>query len=120
MAEPAVTDRAVVVLVTWPTSQDPAAFARALVHERLAACVNVLPEVQSFYRWQGELQQDPERQLLVKTTADRLAALEARVGELHPYEVPEFLVVKVEGGSASYLDWLVASTRPLTAGRGDA
>jgi periplasmic divalent cation tolerance protein len=120
MVEPVVTARAVLVLVTWPASQDPAAFARALVAERLAACVNVWPEMQSFYRWHGDLQQDAERQLLVKTTEDRLAALEARVRALHPYEVPELLVVEVNGGSASYLDWLVASTRPAPDSHGGA
>lgn len=97
---------AVVVLVTWPADRPPDALATTLVDERLAACVNVLPEMWSYYRWEGAVQRDAERQLLVKTTGDRLAALEARVRSLHPYEVPEFLVLRVEQGSAAYLGWL--------------
>lgn len=100
------------VLVTWPADRPADTLARALVEERLAACVNVLGDVQSFYRWEGRVQQDAERQLLIKTTSDRLEALEARVAALHPYTVPEFLVIPVTGGSDRYLEWLRASTRP--------
>ncbi|MCU0255296.1 MAG: divalent-cation tolerance protein CutA [Vicinamibacterales bacterium] len=102
----------VLVLITWPADRPVDAFARTLVEERLAACVNVLADVQSLYRWEGAVQQDAERQLLVKTTADRLDALEARVAALHPYEVPEFLVVPIGGGSDRYLEWLRTQTRP--------
>lgn len=107
-----VSSPPVLVLVTWPANRPADEFARALVEQQLAACVNVLPEMQSVYRWEGGVQQDAERQLLIKTTADRLEALEARVAALHPYDVPEFLVVPVTGGSDRYLEWLRLATRP--------
>jgi periplasmic divalent cation tolerance protein len=96
----------VIVLTTWPADQDAAAFARTLVDERLAACVNVLPPMQSIYRWEGKVEQATEHQLVIKTTAARVEALEARIGRLHPYEVPELLVVPISDGSASYLRWI--------------
>jgi periplasmic divalent cation tolerance protein len=103
------TRPAVIVLTTLPVSIDPAAFARPLVEERLAACVNVLPAMTSFYRWEGRIEEDAERQVILKTTRDRLAALDARIRALHPYEVPELLVLEVSGGSTAYLDWLAES-----------
>lgn len=102
-------DSFVIVLTTWPADRDAAELARPLVEERLAACVNVLPPMRSFYRWEGRVQADDERQVIVKTTAARVDALEARLSELHPYEVPEFLVVRVESGSEAYLTWLAGS-----------
>ena len=96
----------VLVLTTLGADVDAAAFARLLVEERLAACVNVLPAMTSVYRWQGSVEQDREQQVIMKTTADRVDALEARVRALHAYELPEFLVVPAVGGSAAYLDWI--------------
>jgi periplasmic divalent cation tolerance protein len=96
----------VMVLTTLPGDADVDAFARTLVNERLAACVNVLPPMQSTYRWKGSVETAAERQLLIKTRAAGVAALEQRVRELHPYDVPEFLVIPVDGGSAAYLAWL--------------
>jgi periplasmic divalent cation tolerance protein len=101
---------AVIVLTTTGASTDADALARTLVTERLAACVNLLPEMQSFYQWKGEVTADRERQLIIKTTADRLEALRTRLHQLHPYEVPEFLVIPVTGGSTGYLQWLADST----------
>lgn len=98
--------RAVIVLTTIGAGADAAALARTLVEERLAACVNIVPGLTSVYRWQGVIEQDAEQQLVVKTTADRVAALEARLGALHPYDLPEFLVLEVGGGGAAYLAWL--------------
>jgi periplasmic divalent cation tolerance protein len=112
MPNTAVDPLPAVVITTWPADRDAGALARTLVTEALAACVNVLPEMQSVYRWQAEVQQDAERQLVIKTTRDRLPALEARLHALHPYEVPEFLVLTVEAGSPAYLAWLRESTRP--------
>lgn len=106
-----VSSPPVLVLVTWPADRAADTLARTLVEERLAACVNVLADMRSVYRWEGVVHEDAERQLLIKTTADRLEALEARVAALHPYEVPEFLVLPVGGGSDKYLDWLHAATR---------
>jgi periplasmic divalent cation tolerance protein len=83
--------------------------ARSLVEEGLAACVNVLPPMQSVYRWQGNVEEATERQLVIKTTVERAKALEKRLLELHPYEVPEIVFVPVSGGSTAYLAWLAAS-----------
>lgn len=95
-----------VVLTTVPDAQVGARLARALVEERLAACVNLVPGVRSFYRWQGKLEDAGEVLLLVKTRADRCAALAARIQALHPYELPEVLELSASGGSAAYLDWV--------------
>ena len=100
-----------IVLTTLDARTDAAAFARVLVNERLAACVNVLPPMTSIYRWKGAVEEDSEQQLLIKTTSDRVVALEARFHELHPYEVPEFLVLAVSAGSPAYLEWLGESLR---------
>ncbi|MBI2835740.1 MAG: divalent-cation tolerance protein CutA [Acidobacteria bacterium] len=100
----------VIVLTTLPADNDASHLAQTLVDERLAACVNVHAEMQSIYRWEGDVAQDPERQVVIKTTSDRLARLWDRVRELHPYEVPEFLVLPVSDGSESYLKWLRDST----------
>jgi periplasmic divalent cation tolerance protein len=105
-------DAAVIVLTTWPAKNDPAAMARTLVGERLAACVNVLPEMQSTYRWKDDIEVAGERQIVIKTTETRVTELEARLQALHPYEVPEFLVVAVTSGSDSYLTWLRNAVRP--------
>ena len=99
----------VLVLTTWPAATDAAAFAGALVEERLAACVNVLPQMQSTYRWKDAIESEPERQVLIKTTELRLSALEARIRELHPYEVPEFVVLPAASTSDAYGAWLLES-----------
>jgi periplasmic divalent cation tolerance protein len=95
-----------VVLLTAPDAASAEGLARALVGERLAACVNVVPGVRSFYRWEGRVEDAAEWLLVVKTRADRTAALAARVRELHSYELPEVLELAVSGGSAEYLDWV--------------
>jgi periplasmic divalent cation tolerance protein len=96
----------VLVLTTVGADADASALARTLVGERLAACVNVLPVMTSVYRWKGQVEQDREQQLVIKTTADRLPELEARLRALHPYELPEFLVLPAGGGSRDYLAWV--------------
>jgi periplasmic divalent cation tolerance protein len=103
-------ERVMVVLTTWPSDRDPIAMARPLVEERLAACVNVLPAIQSLYRWEGAVQQDSEQLFLIKTTATRLQQLYERLRELHPYDVPEFLVFDPHAGAVPYLDWVIGST----------
>src|SRR5580658_2509236 len=97
-----------IVLTTIGNPDEAASMARSLVDERLAACATLIPAVQSIYRWQGEVEASTETLVLIKTTADKLPALEARVHELHGYQVPEFLVLDVESGSHAYLDWLHA------------
>ena len=107
----ATESHAVIVLTTLGAQADTAAFARVLVDERLAACVNVLPAMTSIYRWKGATEEEVEHQLVIKTTSDRVEALQARFHELHPYELPEFLVLSVRDGSPAYLAWLGESVR---------
>lgn len=102
----------VLVLTTVPVGDRGEAIARMLVDERLAACVNVLAPMTSFYRWQSAVERDVERQLIIKTTRDRVAAVQQRLTELHSYELPEFLVVPVSDGSTGYLDWIRKETLP--------
>ena len=103
---------AVLVLTTLGADADAASLARTLVEEQLAACVNVLAPMRSIYRWKGTVEQEPEQQLVIKTTAARVPALEARLRNLHPYELPEFLVLPVSTGSDAYLRWLGENTTP--------
>jgi periplasmic divalent cation tolerance protein len=84
--------------------------AAALVDDRLAACVNVLPEMDSYFRWRGAVEQAQERQLVIKTTAAQVPALEARLKEIHSYELPEFLVLAVRQASDAYGLWIAEST----------
>jgi periplasmic divalent cation tolerance protein len=102
----------VVVLISWPAERDPDALARPLVERNLAACVNVLAEMRSIYKWEGRVNDDAERLMLLKTTRGRLRDVEALVREVHPYELPEFIVVPVEGGSEAYLRWVRERTSP--------
>jgi periplasmic divalent cation tolerance protein len=102
---------AIVVLVTAPTAERAARLARALVEERLAACGNVVPSVRSIYRWEGEVKDEEEALLVLKTTRARFEALRDRVLALHPYQVPEVVALGVEAGSAPYLAWIAAETR---------
>ena len=99
------------VLTTTANPEEAARLGRALVEERLAACATLIPAVQSIYRWQGEVESASETLLLLKTGAEQLAALEARLHQLHSYQTPEFLVLPVEAASQPYLDWLQASLR---------
>jgi periplasmic divalent cation tolerance protein len=104
-------DGAILVLCTAPAKGDVGErLARGLVEARLAACVNLVGGVRSVYRWQGELQQDDELQLLIKTRRSLWPELQRFVTEHHPYEVPELLVVPIEAGSERYLAWLFEQT----------
>ena len=100
----------VLVWTTIGKTADGRGMASILVTERLAACVNVLPEMESFYRWKGQVETDHERQLIMKTTAARVPALRARVHDLHDYDVPEFIVMPIVGGNEAYLNWIREST----------
>ncbi len=103
--------RVVLVLTTVPEGSLGEEMASVLVAERLAACVNVCPSMTSFYRWKDAVERDTERQLVIKTTDDRVPAVQKRVTELHTYELPEFLVLETTGGSDAYLHWVSTSTR---------
>ena len=100
----------VVVLTTMPADAGAPELARTLVEERLAACVNLLPPMDSVYRWDGEVESETERQVIIKTARERVPALWERLRELHPYETPEFVVLALEDGSEAYLRWLGEST----------
>lgn len=104
--------RAAVIHCTCPDAATAARIATALVDERLAACVQQLPGVRSTYRRQGRIEHADEILLLVKTAADRIPAVLARVRELHPYDVPELLALPAVDGSTDYLDWVNAQSRP--------
>jgi len=101
----------IIVLTTFPADRDAEPFATTLVGERLAACVNLLPPMRSIYTWKDAIESADERQVVIKTTAARLRELEVRVKQLHPYEVPEFVVLPITEGSHAYLTWLSASTK---------
>src|SRR5678816_1250174 len=95
-----------VALVTAPDDAVAASIARTLVEERLVACANLVANVRSIYRWQGSVEDQREVMLVLKTRADRVDALAERLRALHPYDVPELLVLGVETGLAPYLDWV--------------
>jgi periplasmic divalent cation tolerance protein len=99
-----------IALTTISDQTDAEALARQLVEERLAACVTIGAPMISIYRWKGAIEQSGERQLTIKTPVDRLAALEKRLTELHPYELPEFLVLHVAQGSDAYTSWIASET----------
>lgn len=100
-----------IVLVTCPTLALARKIARAVVHKRLAACVNVARSpVESFYTWKGKLESAREHLLLIKTTAHRLSPLEREVRRLHTYAVPEFIAFPITEGSPEYLAWLGETT----------
>ena len=98
------------VFTTLPTADAAVALARTLVEERLVACGNIVPAIRSIYRWEGKLQDENEVLLLLKTRAEHLERLKARILELHPYEIPEMLAVPVEAGYRGYLEWIAAET----------
>ncbi len=103
----------VVVLSALGAPPDAQKIARTLVEERIAACVNIVPGITSIYRWKGAVEQEGEVLLVIKTMADRVEALKARLVELHPYELPEVVVIPIAGGHAPYLAWIAEQVRPL-------
>jgi len=103
--------KALEVHLTAPTREKALEIARALVEEKLVACVNVVGGVRSVYRWKGQIHDDEEVLCLAKTRPELLKALVNRVKDLHPYDVPEILAFEVFDGSADYLAWLEEATR---------
>jgi len=102
----------VIVAITTCPEALAEELAGVLVGERLAACVNQVPGVWSTYAWQGKVTRERESLLVIKTTEERYAALEARVRALHPYDLPEVLALPVQRGSEPYLDWVCLNSRP--------
>ena len=100
----------VLVLTTVPEGDLGDTIARTLVDERLAACVNLHGPMTSVYRWRGSVEREVERQVVIKTTRERVAPIQARLRQLHTYELPEFVVLSVSDGSAAYLDWIRSET----------
>ena len=99
------------VLSTCPGSISAKKIAQDLINEKLAACVNIVPGVQSWFRWVGKADNANEYLLVIKTTTDVYEALEKRIQHLHPYELPEIIAVPIHTGLAGYLDWISANTK---------
>ena len=99
------------VLTNLPERAAAERLAERLIGERLAACVNILAPCRSVYRWQGAVQRDEEHPMLIKTTAERYAALEKALRESHPYELPEIIAVPIDRGLPDYLRWVDEETR---------
>jgi len=100
------------VLTNLPDRAAAERIAEALIGQRLAACVNILAPCRSVYRWKGALQHDEEHPVLIKTTAERYAALEQALRAAHPYELPEIIAVPIERGLPAYLAWVAGETKP--------
>jgi len=101
----------VIVVTTVGADFDPRPLARALVEARLAACVNIVPGVESIYRWEGRIAEDGEKLLLIKTTDERVDALQEMLLARHPYDVPEFVVITPDEVRGAWREWLLESVR---------
>ena len=99
------------VITNLPDRASAEALAARLIEQHLAACVNLLAPCESIYRWRGEIQRDAEHPLLIKTTRDRYAELEALIRANHPYELPEIIAVTITQGLPAYLQWIESETR---------
>lgn len=100
----------IVIFITAPSEEEAARIARALVESRLAACVNIINKIRSIYSWQGEIEDDAEVLMIVKTQRKLFDALSAKVRELHSYDVPEIISLPITNGSEDYLNWIKQST----------
>jgi len=104
-------DVAIMVMMTAGSREEAARLAEMLVGARLAACVQILPEIESVYHWKGEVRRDPEVLLLAKTTQARFSLLEREVRALHSYETPEIIALPITDASAPYLEWLTGTLK---------
>ncbi|HEU4767813.1 MAG TPA: divalent-cation tolerance protein CutA [Pyrinomonadaceae bacterium] len=107
-----VADEPVVVLLTAANGEEAVRLADMLIGAHLAACVQILPEMESVYRWEGKIERQPEILLLVKTVRSKFDELETEVRALHSYDTPEIIALPIVAGSTPYLDWLRASLKP--------
>jgi periplasmic divalent cation tolerance protein len=96
----------VLAFSTFPDEETARKISRELVTENVAACANIIPQIESIYRWQGQIEQGNETLVLFKTTAAGFAAFEEKLKALHPYEVPEIICTPIDRGSAAYLEWV--------------
>jgi periplasmic divalent cation tolerance protein len=101
-----MSDEVVLAFSTFPDVETARRIARELVTENLVACANVIPKIESIYRWHGKIEQGDETLVLFKTTAARFAAFEEKLKVLHPYDVPEIICTPIDRGSAAYLEWV--------------
>ncbi len=101
-----MAEETLLVLSTFPDLETARRIARVLIEEKLAACVNLVPQVESIYRWQGAIETGAEVLGLIKSTTWKYQLLEARIVELHPYEVPEVISVRLDSGYLPYLNWI--------------
>ena len=106
-----MSEEAIVVLCTFPDADTARRIGRILVEERLAACVNILPQMESIYRWKGAIETSAEVLALIKSTTWKYQLLEARILELHPYEVPEIVSLRMDAGHIEYLRWIEQSVQ---------
>lgn len=100
------------VMTTIGTQEQAQALAEQLVNAHLAACVNILPRMQSIYRWQGKLEHGQEHLLLIKTRVERVDSVIDSIKANHPYELPEIIAVPIDGGFAPYLTWITEAVSP--------
>lgn len=107
-----MTKSAIIVFCACADHEEAERIARALVEDRLAACVNLLPGIESIYRWKGNVETASEVLLLIKTNERRFVEIRDRIRELHSYEVPEIVAVPISAGAEEYLGWLAAETEP--------
>jgi periplasmic divalent cation tolerance protein len=105
-----MTDKRI-VLCTAGSQDEARKIARHLVEQRLAACVNIVPRMESIYRWQGKLESSGEWLLLIKTTVERFPAVRDAIRDLHSYELPECIAISIEDGSSGYLEWIAQSVK---------
>jgi periplasmic divalent cation tolerance protein len=112
-----ITPEYIVVLITASNDGEAASIAKAIVEERLAACANIVRDIRSIYRWQGNIEDDNEALLVVKTRYGLFRQLVERVKQLHSYDVPEIIALPIIDGSADYLNWIQESTVDKTTGR---
>ncbi len=105
-----MTDKRI-VLSTAGSEEEARKIANALVERQLAACVNIVPQIESVYRWQGKMESAREWLLLIKTTAEKFAAVRDAIRELHSYDLPECISINIEDGSAAYLEWIAANIK---------
>jgi periplasmic divalent cation tolerance protein len=105
-----MTDKRV-VLTTCGSLEEARTLAQALVQRQLAACVNIIPQIESIYRWKGDMETATEWMLLIKTTAEAFDRIQGAIRELHSYEVPECVELAIRDGSEAYLNWIAESVR---------